>query len=138
MSLNRNKLYIFLLLACSIGYVWLFYSTTKLQLSQSSFEVCIIKHLTNIPCPSCGSTRSVQSLMSGNFFQSLYINPMGLIISCIMIVTPIWILMDVTTRGNTLLRFYERTEYFLKKPMVAIPLILIVLLNWIWNIIKGL
>jgi hypothetical protein len=37
-----------------------------------------------------------------------------------------------------LYNFYNQTELVLKRKWIAIPAILLVLLNWIWNIAKGL
>ena len=33
---------------------------------------------------------------------------------------------------------FQKAEKLLIKPKIAIPLIVLVLLNWIWNIVKGL
>ena len=55
-----------------------------------------------------------------------------------MLISPPWILFDIITGKKTLFDFYGRTETFLKKPGIAIPLVLFVLINWIWNITKGL
>jgi hypothetical protein len=118
--------------------MWVFYNMTKLQSGTNTVEVCMMKYVTNIPCPSCGSTRSVLSLLHGNFIQALNINPLGIIIAVIMLIAPIWIFFDVVTHKKTLLDFYIQTEAFLKKPKIAISLVLFVLINWIWNIIKEL
>jgi len=138
MPISRDKLYSILIVACAAGYVWLFYGIMKLQSTNNAAEVCLMKRVTNIPCPSCGSTRAVLSLIHGDFLQSLYINPFGIIIALIMLITPIWILFDVTTKKKTLLNFYRQIEIVLRKPQIAIPLILFVLINWIWNITKEL
>jgi hypothetical protein len=138
MSISRSKLYTILLIACMAGYMWLFYSMANVQPEKNTVEVCLIKHATNIPCPSCGSTRAVLSLVHGDFLKSLYINPFGIIIALIMLIAPVWILVDVTTRKNSLLYFYRQMEAVLKKPVIAIPLVLFVLMNWIWNITKEL
>ena len=137
MSIGRTKLYKILLVACAAGYIWLFISM-NMVMSGKGIGVCLIKHTTGIPCPSCGSTRAVLALAQGNFLQALRINPFGLIIASIMLMTPIWIFIDIVTRKSTLLEFYKKTEQMLKKPYVAISLILLVVLNWIWNIIKGI
>ena len=70
MLLDRNKLYSILLIACVVGYIWLYYSITSNVTKNKSVEVCLIKHATNIPCPSCGSTRSMISLTKGNFVEA--------------------------------------------------------------------
>ena len=133
---GRKKLYTILSLACIAGYTWLIF-TIQLELKNSG-GVCLIKRITNIPCPSCGSTRSVLSLLHGDFLTALYINPFGLIIAIIMLVLPIWIVFDIASKKKTLYDFYFRFESFIRKPVIAIPLVLLVILNWIWNITKEL
>ena len=124
--------------ACLLGYVWLFYTWDKFNAVDESFEVCIIKQVTDIPCPSCGSTRSVLSLFKGQVLDALKVNPIGLIIAGVMVLAPFWMLIDFLYRQKTMLAVYLKIEYYLKKPQFAIPLIVLVLLNWIWNITKGL
>lgn len=138
MELNRNKLYAIMFMACLAGYIWLYYSLSNNETENKSFEVCLLKHATNIPCPSCGSTRSIISLTKGNFIEALCINPMGFIVVLIMLLSPIWIIVDTLTKRNTLFNFYKKIEIKLRRPQFAIPLILLVIINWIWNITKGL
>jgi len=138
MPLSRSKLYTILFISCLAGYIWL-YIGIKINLTENkSVDVCLIKHATNIPCPSCGSTRSVISLAEGRFTDALQINPLGYLIAIIMILTPIWILTDLFTKKETLLKSYQKIETYLRKPQYAIPLIALVIINWIWNITKGL
>src|SRR5690554_1437054 len=135
MSRNKIKLYALLTTLCLIGYVWIY--LTRIN-EESSFEVCLIKSITHIPCPSCGSTRSVISLTKGDFVQALSINPIGYIIAVIMLAIPVWILFDIIFKRNSLLSFFQKLESFIKKPKVAILLVLLILINWTWNIIKGI
>ncbi|WP_445757825.1 DUF2752 domain-containing protein [Polaribacter sp.] len=138
MTLARNKLYSILFIACLAGYIWLYFSITKNITENKSVDVCLIKHVTNIPCPSCGSTRSVISLTKGDFIGALNFNPIGYLVAIIMLIAPIWIISDTIKRTKTLFNFYLKIETYLKRPKIAIPLILLVIINWIWNITKGL
>lgn len=135
---NRNKLYSILSIACLAGYIWLYFGLTNNISGNQSVEVCIIKHATNIPCPSCGSTRSVISLTQGKFIEAFTINPLGYIVAGIMFLAPVWILLDIARKRKSLLDFYLKVEDYLRQPKYAIPLILLVIINWIWNITKGL
>jgi hypothetical protein len=135
---DRNKLYSILFIACIGGYIWLYYSITSIVNENKSVEVCLIKYITNIPCPSCGSTRSVISLTKGNFVEAFFINPIGYIVTFIMLISPIWIIADIFLLNKSLFNCYQKIESNLKKPKYAIPLILLVIINWIWNIKKGL
>ena len=138
MTKSRNKLYAILFAACIAGYIWIYYGLTTVQASNGSFEGCFIKQLTNIPCPSCGSTRSVLSLLNGEFVKALQLNPFGYIIAVVLVFSPLWICFDLLTNRKTLFALYQRAEETLKKPQFAIPLSLLVIINWIWNISKGL
>jgi hypothetical protein len=138
MAFERNKFYTFLLLLCVAGYGWLFYALMADPLEHASVEVCLFKHITNIPCPSCGSTRALLLLIHGEVWKSLAMNPLGVIIAGMLSVTPLWILFDLAAGKQTLPVFYKRMEVFLVKPGIAAPLIVLVLINWIWNIVKGL
>jgi hypothetical protein len=116
------------------GYIWLYFGLSN---TNNKFEVCLIKRFTNIPCPSCGSTRSVISLTKGNFIEAININPIGILVAIIMIITPIWIIVDIITKRKHLFDFYQKIETLLKTPKYSVILILLVIINWTWNILKG-
>tara|TARA_B110001454_G_C12684241_1_gene419485 strand:+ start:663 stop:1079 length:417 start_codon:yes stop_codon:yes gene_type:complete len=138
MTLDRNKLYLILLIACLAGYIWIYFGFKNEITENNSVKVCVIKYVTNIPCPSCGSSRSVISLIKGDFISAFKFNPIGYLVAIIMIIAPIWILTDVIKKNQTLFDFYLKTEKYIRKPNIAIPLILLVIINWIWNIVKEL
>ena len=77
-------------------------------------------------------------MAKGDFIGALNLNPIGYLIAIIMLIAPIWIIVDTIMRSNTLFVFYQKTETNLKRPKYAIPLILLIIINWIWNITKGL
>ena len=134
----RNKLYALLSSACLAGYIWLAITYNRSASGGGELGVCIFKQFTGIPCPSCGSTRSVLSLIKGDFLGAFYWNPFGFILLAILLIFPIWILFDVLYKKSTLFNFYTKAELVFKRKWVAIPAILIVFLNWTWNIYKGL
>lgn len=137
MILERNRLYSILGITCLAGYIWLYYNLYLQNTKSSSESFCMIKRITNIPCPSCGSTRSVSSLLHGDFAGAIYWNPLGLVVLAIMIVLPIWLAVDLILKKDSLLQSYKSTEKILRKKTVAIPLIILVIINWIWNIYKN-
>jgi hypothetical protein len=138
MELSRNRLYSIIFIACLAGYIWLFINSAASFVKIEPVGVCLVKHATSIPCPSCGSTRSIISITKGNFVEALRINPLGYIVAIIMLLAPLWILLDIVTKRKTLLEFYHKMEIYLKRPQFAIPIILSVIINWVWNITKGL
>ena len=138
MLIHRFRFYFLLLTACLAGYIWLYLSSTAHGNETHAIEACFLKHLANIPCPSCGSTRSILSLLNGDFFHSFYLNPLGLVVAVIMFLSPAWMLWDLITRKASLLNFYIKVECKLKRPAYAAPLALLLIMNWFWNIKKGL
>lgn len=137
--MNRNRLYGFLLAACAGGYGWL----TITQLSHATVEkpgpnVCLIRSITSIPCPSCGSTRSALAIFSGDLYQALQLNPLGFIIVGILLIAPFWIFRDLISGSSSLWSNYKKTEAFFSRRTPAIIAITLILANWIWNINKAL
>ncbi len=134
--MTRNKLYSLLLIACFAGLLYLFYVSYTIQ--NETFRVCILKNLTGYPCPSCGTTRAVSFFFKGRIFESLLLNPFGIFVAIIMTVFPLWVLTDIVLKKDTFFRAYKKTEITIKKPWLTTILIVLVLLNWIWNIHKNL
>ena len=134
--MSRNKLYTVILIACSSGFVYLFYNL--LYSESNRYSVCMIKNVTGYSCPSCGTTRAVQLFFKGNFMDSMLMNPFGIIVGSAMLFLPFWIVFDLLLNKQTFYTFYYKMEFVLKQKKIAIPLIILVIMNWIWNINKGL
>lgn len=134
--MTKNKLYLVLLVACLSGFLYLIYN---INYSESShIKVCIIKNVTGYPCPSCGTTRAVQEFLKGNLVNSFFMNPFGIIVAILMAIIPLWILFDLIFKKETFYSNYKKIETIIRIRWVAIILIVLVILNWIWNIKKGL
>lgn len=136
---GERKFYIFVIIALIVGSGWLAYEMQYAHaIDESHSSVCFIKNTTGIPCPSCGSTRSILSLWNGNISEALYYNPLGIIIAILMVITPLWLLYDLLLRKQSLYSFFRQTEQILNKKIIAIPLIFLLIAIWIFNIAKGL
>ncbi len=136
--MSRSKLYAIILTACSAGYVWLYYSLAGKAAGSKGMEVCLVKHATGVPCPSCGATRAVLSITEGDFLAAFHFNPIGYLVAGIMLIAPTWIIIDLLTKQRTFLNTYQRMELHIKRPLYAATLIFLVVINWIWTITKGL
>jgi hypothetical protein len=133
---SRNGFYFLVITACAIG--WLLVLINLLSPKPETFPVCGIKHVTDYPCPSCGSTRSAAALISGKPLIALYLNPLGIFIGLFLVFVPIWIGTDLIFGGQSFFSIYNHAIHYLKNPFIWIPLALLMLVNWIWNIQKGL
>lgn len=135
--MTRNRLYLLSGSGVLAGYIWLL-AVSRQTLNKPSFTPCIIKNATGIACPSCGGTRSVLLLSQGHLTDALLLNPLGIIIALIMLIVPFWILYDIVLKKNTLYTNFQKTEAILRNKWVAAILIILLLINWAWNIQKGL
>ena len=136
MSSQKDRIYTLLSGLIALGYGWI--TINSIIGLESKRIVCPIKLITGIPCPSCGSTRSVLNLFEGDFLSAIHTNPLGLLIFIFLLVCPIWLLCDFILKKETLWIYYQKMETILRNKKIAIPLVLLVLINWVWNISKEL
>lgn len=57
-----------------VGVVWLFVWFVAYQSGHPELMACKSKLILGIPCPACGGTRAVLSLLQGEFLQAIYYN----------------------------------------------------------------
>ena len=106
MNISRGRLYSLLLLLSAGGYLWLL------------------------------TTRAVRAVFQGEWLQSLYYNPLGILLVVLMVVVPVWIVIDLLKGSSSFLHAYRLIEKKLQRWPYAIIGILAILINWIWNLVK--
>ena len=119
------------------GYAWTAWSLWQ-EHKHPAFTPCIFKNVTGIACPSCGSTRAITMIARGHITESLLMNPLGLLLAAVMLTFPLWLLYDVVFKKDTLYTAFKKFETILRIKWVAITLVILILINWAWNIQKGL
>jgi hypothetical protein len=137
----RPRQYYALLATISVvGLVWLAFVAQMAGNRASGFgSVCFVKNIYGIPCPSCGITRSILALLTGDVAGALFLNPLGLFAFGVMVLIPFWISIDMLRKDLTLFRTCQKTEAFLRaNKTISIALIMLIAANWLWNIQKGL
>lgn len=55
------------------------------------FEVCGFKHLTGLPCPTCGLTRALCCAVHGDWAQSLAYHPAGPLLALALFAWMLWL-----------------------------------------------
>ena len=135
--LSASRFYLLIVGLLLIGWIWVFLNSQYFYPDAKRHEVCLFKMVSGIPCPSCGSTRSVINLLKGNWSQGICINPLGIIVLLFMLTVPLWLLYDVALGKDGLFRAYKYAEKILRTKW-SIPFIFLLILNWIWIINKGL
>ncbi len=78
------------------------------------------------------------AILHGDIHGAFHLNPLGFLIFAIMLISPLWITFDLLFKYSSFFRFYQQMEILFRRKWIAIPAILAVLMNWIWNIKKYL
>ena len=134
----KRNLYIILGCLSLAGYVWLGWNFIEGP-AHSGSSIRLFKEVTGLPCPSCGTTRSLVLLAHGDVRGSLMMNPFGMLLALALIVVPLWIAIDTFSTGDSFYRRYVQMEHLLmQNKTLAACAAVVVALNWAWNIAKGL
>ncbi|HLF14740.1 MAG TPA: DUF2752 domain-containing protein [Bacteroidota bacterium] len=141
--MNRIRLYILVIALSLAGYGWTAWNVNSAHAkgpgSHSTPTPCPVRLATGLPCPSCGTTRAVESLAGGDIAGSLRTNPFGLLAALALLAFPPWVLYDVLRSRDGFFRFYLAFERTLNRHRpLALACVALVLANWVWNILKGL
>ncbi len=133
--MTKNRLYTLVLAGAALGYGWVAWNDQAAQATLP--DVCLFRRVTGIPCPACGSTHAVVQLFHLHFGDALWWNPLGYVIAAAMIIFPVWILTDLLRGSQSFFVRYQKAEMQIRQPKLAIPLVLLVLTEWIWNLLKN-
>jgi hypothetical protein len=136
MKLSRAGFYGLATCGLAVAYAWL-----SISLGDSSHQitVCPIKLITKMPCPSCGATRAIAAIFEGHFVRALNTNPIGYVILSVICFAQILMIIDLIRRSQVLYNFYRSIDLWLSQRMgLTIGIFALLLVNWIWNIYKGI
>ncbi|MCR6640351.1 MAG: DUF2752 domain-containing protein [Sporocytophaga sp.] len=129
-----NNFYIKYLLAIfSIvgGYLFLFLFDRFNN--HQHITLCIFKLTTGIPCPGCGMGRATIELIRGNFAEAYHYNILSIPFSVLVIITFIWMIIDLITSRDTFFNFIGKEMKLSYKVLIVMVLIM----DWLVNIIRG-
>jgi len=134
----RTRLYGLVILLSILAYSWLIYNLFYLNVSEKAITVCWFKTLSGLPCPACGSTSGIIEIIRGNFSQAFQYNPLSFSSLFILIFASIWVVSDLIRKKDGFHHFYLTINNQLKKKRIIIPIILLFISIWIWNIYKAI
>jgi hypothetical protein len=99
---------------------------------------CPLHNTTGIPCPGCGTGKGTRALINLDFHNALLANPFSLPLTVLVFTAPFWIVYDSVKKKQTFFLFSQKANVFLGKRKILIPIIIMLLANWIWNFYKYL
>jgi len=136
--IQRKNVYWFFggLCALAYGYLGLLYFNESSELHNHS--LCFVKNVFNVACPSCGISRGLLLLVSGEFEAAFLMNPLSYLLGLSLVILPIWLSWDTLRRQNSLWKSYQLMVKLIETKKVAIICTAVIGLNWIWTISKGI
>lgn len=93
---------------------------------------CPFALITGLPCPGCGMTRAVQSLIKGDILQSVFHNPLATPTIASILIVLILLILDIVGGTNRLEKLMNLTwdkKYW-------IPVAALIIVTWIFNLYK--
>jgi hypothetical protein len=106
--------------------VWL------LQLDRIPLTLCVFKALTGLPCLTCGSTRVLGQLATGDVTGALWLNPLATVgVGALLL----WALLDavLVPSGRALVLEVRATAL----PALRWSVAAAALVNWAWLVAHG-
>lgn len=138
MMSELRKFYYFTTSFLLVGLSWVSWNFFCFQHSKPGLQICVLKNTVGLACPSCGTTRSILHLLHGDFSSAVLLNPFGIFAFIGFMVVPFWLLYDYFNSKRTLWTIYIYCISSFQNKKFTFLVILLVLLNWIWNIQKGI
>jgi hypothetical protein len=92
----------------------------------SSISICPFYNLTHLPCPGCGMTRAIQSILTGDFYLALKYHLFSFIIIFIILI----VLLSMISK-----KIYTLLERFIKKEKFIIVFLIFIIIYGIIRIL---
>lgn len=91
---------------------------------------CLFKRLFNISCPACGMTRAFFYLLNGDVISAFEMNILSIPLFLLILIYIFLYILKLIFKKDYIYRYYD---YFIKHYKF---LLVILLINWIYNIFK--
>lgn len=96
---------------------------------------CALHALTGIPCPTCGTTRSVAALLQGKTHTAFLLNPLT---TTLLIGIAIYVLYSAVAVAFRLPRLRWEPLSASERRWIRIGVILLIASNWVWLAHRGI
>lgn len=139
LKLPKRRFYLGIWVLLVSVYCWLSYSilvSNKPISNKSALLTCPSQKWLGLPCPGCGTTRSLLSILNGNLGEAMRWNPLGYLALVVLAIVPLLLLIDLIAKKETVWNLYTKAENLLQNKSVLITVLIFILVNWYWNWIK--
>ena len=133
-AISRTRFYGVLLVMLAASYAWIAYNSVVRVKQAEGISICIVRNVTGVPCPGCGTTRSVVHVLHGEILDAVTTNPLGLLAAGALTLLPLWIGADLVRGRASLMHAYAVLNQQLARRAVLVVVVLLVLCLWTWNI----
>ena len=132
-ALNKQSYFLYFGIVAS-GLVWLLVNI----FSQGAVPtVCLLKNVTGIPCPTCGTTDSITYLLNGDIMGAFMLNPLGIPLSLLILFFVVKVLFELVIKKRTFVEIVALYETFTRSHRKKFYFLLfIIFINWIWVLAK--
>lgn len=139
MTESKTSFYRLILVLSAIAFLWVSYNFISISRSgESSPDFCLLKSTMDVPCPFCGTTRSVMYGLQGEWHDALQLNPLGIVVIIFAICGPLWIFIDYLRKDDSLYRISKKIVERVGVKWIVVIVLLLLLLLWFRNIQMGL
>ncbi len=133
-AISRTRFYGVLVLMLAASYAWIGYNGIVRAQGADGVSICIVRNVTGVPCPGCGTTRSVVHVLHGEILDAVTTNPLGLLAAGALTLLPLWIGADLVRGRASLMHAYAVLNQQLARRAVLVVVVVLVLCLWTWNI----
>ena len=128
--MTRRGFYTLGVAGCAAGWAWV--ALAMHFPGQGVWSGCLWKEVLHVPCPACGVTRAIVSLLQGNVADALRLNPLGLPLAALLVLLPFALVADGVRRRDGLYRLFLQVDGALRRRRVFVSFVVLVLANWAW------
>lgn len=144
-GLSPRTFYSFAIAGPVAGAIYLWWVRAKILATDISgatdlpdLLVCPINRVTGIPCPSCGTSRTILQILEPDLIQSSLFNPLGIIVLTALVVFPIWTLRDLIRGERSMYRTAGAGEQLVRSNRILrYALLALIAAIWIGLLLQG-
>ena len=134
-ALKPGHFYGMILAGSAAAGLYLWQVHQRMLSGEPGLLMCPVHTIAGIPCPSCGTTRSILQIISPDSVTTALFNPLGPIMLLLLLVLPVWSVADLIRKKKSLYYAVQKAEKLISNhKAVSGVLILLLALQWLWLI----